>query len=227
MVADFSQADFQIKISKTGHPVPVVNEVHLHSIYNPIKEAEAFLEKNAAVIKQKNKVLILGLGFAYHVNLVVQFMEEHFGEEFEVAVVEPHLEMAKDCLTRNLLNNPRVTVFSKPQAALLYSLDEFVDFLMKGPNILTHTASFNLHEGYFRDLLAYRAPTDVGSISRRVKDADLKKYLTSLSAETDLNKLLAEEIKQKGKATSAEDFLLLAFSRMTKKNERQASEVQA
>ena len=221
MVADFSQADFQIKISKTGHAVPVVGDVHLHSIYNPIKEAEAFLEKNAASIKQKNKVLILGLGFAYHVNLVLKFMEINFGNDFEIAVVEPHLNMAKECLTRDLLNDPRVTVFSKPQAALLYKIEEFVDFLLRGPTVLTHTASFNLHERYFRDLLSYRSPTDVQSISSRIKDEGLKKYFATLLPETDLNKLMEEDIKASRKATSAEEHLLLAFSKMAqvKKNE--------
>ncbi len=221
MVTDFSQADFQIKISKTGHAVPVIGDVHLHSIYNPIKEAEAFLEKNAATIKQKNKVLILGLGFAYHVNLVLKFMEMNFGNDFEIAVVEPHLNMAKECLTRDLLNDPRVTVFSKPQAAQLYKIEEFVEFLLKGPSVLTHMASFNLHERYFRDLLSYRAPTDVQSISARIKDEGLKKYFSSLLPETDLNKLMDEDIKSARNAQSAEEHLLLAFSKMTqvKKNE--------
>lgn len=221
MVTDFSQADFQIKIAKTGHAVPVIGDVHLHSIYNPIKEAEAFLEKNAATIKQKNKVLILGLGFAYHVNLVLKFMEMNFGNDFEIAVVEPHLNMAKECLTRDLLNDPRVTVFSKPQAAQLYKIEEFVDFLLKGPSVLTHTASFNLHERYFRDLLSYRAPTDVQSISARIKDEGLKKYFSTLLPETDLNKLMEEDIKATRNAQSAEEHLLLAFSKMAqvKKNE--------
>lgn len=221
MVTDFSQADFQIKISKTGHAVPVIGDVHLHSIYNPIKEAEAFLEKNVAAIKQKNKVLILGLGFAYHVNLVLKFMEMNFENDFEISVVEPHLNMAKECLTRDLLNDPRVTVFSKPQAAQLYKIEEFVDFLLKGPTVLTHTASFNLHERYFRDLLSYRSPTDVQSISSRIKDEGLKKYFSTLLPETDLNKLMDEDIKATRNASSAEEHLLLAFSKMAqvKKNE--------
>ncbi len=221
MVTDFSQADFQIKISKTGHAVPVISDVHLHSIYNPIKEAEAFLEKNAVTIKQKNKVLILGLGFAYHVNLVLKFMEMNFANDFEIAVVEPHLNMAKECLTRDLLNDPRVTVFSKPQAAQLYKIEEFVDFLLKGPSVLTHTASFNLHERYFKDLLSYRAPTDVQSILTRIKDEGLKKYFSTLFPETDLNKLMEEDIKATRNAQSAEEHLLLAFSKMAqvKKNE--------
>jgi hypothetical protein len=33
---------YEIKTSRNGLTVPVVNGIHLHSIYNPIKEAEAF-----------------------------------------------------------------------------------------------------------------------------------------------------------------------------------------
>lgn len=216
MVTDFSHADFQIKISKTGHAIPVVNDVHLHSIYNPIKEAEAFLEKNKIVIKQKNKVLILGLGFAYHVNLVVKLMEENFQNDFEIAVIEPHLEMAKDCLTRNFINDERVTIYSKAMASDLYKIDEFINFLMKGPNILTHSASFNLHERFFRDLLSYRAPTDVESISKRIRNKDLQNYLGKLQPQNDLYKFIHEDIKKKVKADCAEDYLLLAFAGMTK-----------
>ena len=40
-----NQNTIEIKESKTGLPIPVVNGVHLHSSYNPTKEAESFVEK--------------------------------------------------------------------------------------------------------------------------------------------------------------------------------------
>ena len=38
--------NYEIKTSRTEQKIPVVNGVHLHSIYNPFKEAEALIEQN-------------------------------------------------------------------------------------------------------------------------------------------------------------------------------------
>ena len=215
MVNDFSQAIFQTKISKTGHIVPIVNDVHLHSVYNPIKEAETFVQKNISSIKEKNKILILGLGFAYHVNLVASLMDTIYKNDFEIAVIDPHLELAKDCLARNLINDARITIYSKRKAADLYKIEEFISFLMKGPNVLTHHASFNLHERFFKDLLSYRSPTDIGNIANRIQNSNLKNYFNNLNPQTDLHKYISEDIKNNNQINNAEDFLLLAFARMT------------
>ncbi|MEI8346869.1 MAG: hypothetical protein WCG27_05350, partial [Pseudomonadota bacterium] len=59
---------FEIKYSKTNHPIPVINGVHLHSVYNPIKEAETFISKQEKILKEKNHILFLGLGFGHHID---------------------------------------------------------------------------------------------------------------------------------------------------------------
>ena len=52
---------YEIKHSRTEQKVPIVNGVHLHSIYNPDKEAESLLNAQIENLKNKNEVLILGL----------------------------------------------------------------------------------------------------------------------------------------------------------------------
>ena len=93
---------YEVKNSRTDQKVPVVNGVHLHSIYNPFKEAQALVEKYADQLTHKNEVLILGLGFAYHVNEIINYMTRVHGDNFRIVIVEPNAQIYHDCLNLDL-----------------------------------------------------------------------------------------------------------------------------
>jgi S-adenosylmethionine synthetase len=59
---------YQVVESKSGHKIPKINNIHLHSTYDPRYEAERFVLENEDLLKNNNKVLLLGLGFAYQRN---------------------------------------------------------------------------------------------------------------------------------------------------------------
>ena len=42
----------EVKQSKTNLPVPVINGIHLHSIYNPEREAENFGQNKLSELKK-------------------------------------------------------------------------------------------------------------------------------------------------------------------------------
>ncbi len=48
---------YEVKDSKTNLKIPVVNGVHLHSVYDPINEAKLFAEKNEKIIYSKKNML--------------------------------------------------------------------------------------------------------------------------------------------------------------------------
>ena len=60
--------NLEIKFSKTGLPIPLVNGTHLHSNYNPEREAEGFVTQNDDIISKSSRVLLFGLGFGYHIH---------------------------------------------------------------------------------------------------------------------------------------------------------------
>ena len=51
-----SNRQCEFKVSRNGLTVPVVRGVHLHSIYNPMKEAEAFAQGYEDILEEKNHI---------------------------------------------------------------------------------------------------------------------------------------------------------------------------
>jgi hypothetical protein len=91
----FNMENYQIKVAKSGHKIPVINDVHLHSSYDPIKEASAFIDK---VIKQplQSNYLILGLGFGYHIKELVSRLNQS-NIKPNLVIIEPNNKTASDC----------------------------------------------------------------------------------------------------------------------------------
>ena len=58
-------------IAKSGHIVPVVDQIYLHSVYDPIKEADDYVQTHEEDLKKNPTVLMLGLGFGYHIFQII------------------------------------------------------------------------------------------------------------------------------------------------------------
>ncbi|MBY0413323.1 MAG: hypothetical protein K2Q18_04125, partial [Bdellovibrionales bacterium] len=148
-------SSFEIKTSRTEQKVPVVNGVHLHSIYNPYKEAENLINTHSLSLENKNEVLILGLGFGYHVNYAIEKLTEMYGNNFKVIVIEPSLQVHQECIGLDLLNKKNVLVYSGFTAKELYSDLDLIHFLLRKPAMIAHPASFNLYQAYFKSFLTF------------------------------------------------------------------------
>ena len=81
---------FEIKVSKTGKPIPVIDGIHLHSAYDPIKEASKFIDGHLKSLRENNNVLVFGLGLGYHLEAIEKSCREIWGNNFQVMVIEPN-----------------------------------------------------------------------------------------------------------------------------------------
>ncbi len=208
---------YEIKTSRTGKQIPVVNDVHLHSIYNPFKEAESLIENHLEALKTKNEVLILGLGFAYHVNEVIEKLSEFHGENFKVIVIEPNYKVYDDCINLNLLNKKNLLVYSGFNASELYSDLDLVHFLLRKPALIAHPASFNLYQLYFKAVLNFEAPRSIEEIAKIITTIEIKNYLNSFDPKANFSEVLYGSIPKKNNLAHI-DFLALALAEMTKKS---------
>ena len=206
---------YEIKTSRTEQKVPVVNSVHLHSIYNPYKEAEALLDKYTEAISNNSEVLVLGLGFAYHVNELVERMTKTHGENFRIVVIEPNMSVYNDCLDLNLLNKKNILVYAGYSPRELYADGDLVHFLLKKPIVIAHPPSFNLCQIYFKDFLSFEAPTKIGESMDFVSHASVRKYLESFDQDKTFKEILKTSIAEQSKFQSM-DFLAMALYEMTK-----------
>ncbi len=208
---------YEVKTSRTNQKVPVVNGVHLHSIYNPFKEAEALINSQLDSLKQKNELLILGLGFGYHINYAIEKMTEFHGNDFRIIVIEPNLEVHKDCITNELLNKKNVLVYSDFTSNELYSDLDLIHFLLRKPAMIAHPASFNLYQNYFKSFLTFQAPESIEAILTFTQTQEIVTYLKKFDAGSTFNQALFETLPQLNNFDEM-DFLAMAMVEMTKKS---------
>lgn len=207
---------FEIKTSRNGLPVPVVKGIHLHSVYNPAKEAEAFAEKYIDTLKANNHVLILGLGFGYHIDQIERLLSENH-EHFNILVLEPNIKVAEGFKTYRAFKNSSITILNSNNVEQLFKSSEFISFLRQKPAIIKHDPSFNIEKKFYTSFLKYKAPTHVQAYREDLSET-LQMYFSDFS---DLEKPVSEvinEIKVNRGIRSRFDFGLLAFDALIKQN---------
>ena len=211
-------SSYEVKTSRTEQKVPVVNGVHLHSIYNPFKEAENLISNNLDSLKNKNEILILGLGFGYHINYAIEKLTELHGNNFKIVVIEPNHQVYQDCLNLDLLNKKNVLVYSGFTADELYRDLDLIHFLLRKPSMIAHPASFNLYQMYFKTFLTFEAPTNLEAISKFTESREVKNYLKTFESNATFEEAFYNQLPKK-EQFNAMDFLAMAMVEMTKRSQ--------
>ena len=203
----------EIKISKSNHPIPVINQIHLHSIYNPIKEAEAFARSSEKKLKASSKILIFGLGFGYHIQAIEKRLQALYNDGYEITVVEPCQKLItlwKDYRQVNTSSRVRIVSFDTIQK--FYDDVLLTDFLASKPSIISHTASFQLNENFYKSFMSFTYPNDTRSSSKFIENLELKKVLESSNHLRTVD--LFDEAATK-ESRNQWDFLTLALKQFT------------
>ena len=208
---------YEVKMARSGHEVPVVNGVHLHSIYNPRKEAENLAEAQLEILEKKNEVLIMGLGFGYHVNAIVEKLTKFHNDNFSVIVIEPNAQVFEECSALNLINKKNVLIYSGFSSNELYKDIDLIHFLLRKPAMVAHPPSFNLYHSYYKNILTFEAPQNIKYILEYISAKIIKNYLSAFNPETTMDEVLYGEIPSKSQYKET-DFLAMALFEMTKSN---------
>ncbi len=201
---------YEIKTSKTNHKVPVVNDIHLHSMYNPINEAESLINKYDDQIQEKSSVLVLGLAFGYHVQELVARLKKYHGDSYQVYIIEPNQRIVDDCVVTTPIDDPHVTILCYNNPFEIYYNNNLIDFLINKPAVIAHTATFNLNHEYFKQFLTYKAPNALVELSKHIQDYNLRDYLKPFDAQSSFEDI-CKTIKQKN-SLERQDFLLLTLN---------------
>ncbi len=206
----------EIKISKSNHPIPVVNSIHLHSIYNPVKEAEAFARSGEKKLQESSRILIFGLGFGYHIQAIEKRLQAIHGKNYSISVIEPNeklISLWKEYRQVSTTSRVRIVGHSEPQR---FYLDELLtDFLVSKPSIISHTASFQLNESFYKDFMSFSYPKDTISSSRFVSNNELRDQLREAKEPSTADHISTSEQK---KNLNKWDFLTLAIKQFSKQD---------
>ncbi len=206
---------YEIKTSRNNLKVPVVNNVHLHSVYNPAKEAQAIVSSYDEKLQSNKHVLVFGLGFAYHVYEICRKLESYHGNDYQVVIIEPNEEVYRDCVANHLFPNKNIKVFSGEDLDVVYSDITLAKFLITKPVMISHPPSFNLYADFFKSFLNYEASLKIKDIGMNLTNRDLKSYLyTDLNSES-LESFIQDNVLTKPRLTNNLDHLLLAYTHLS------------
>jgi hypothetical protein len=212
-----------IEQSKTGLSVPKVDNVYLHSTLDPIKEAEAFAKTQITRTEKTNAILILGLGFGYHIQELQRLLSAN-DRKIRIAVIEPNRDLVELYL-QNINAKPSFDIIANEDVIALYQEKAFVEILKLKPLIISHNNSFNSNKNFFSTLLSYRASHQVLDYVDRIDDDSFKNYLREQASESDTLQNIIDRVSNT-RNISRNEKLLLAFAQTIGKQARNGEAAQ-
>lgn len=205
--------NYEIRTSKTDLPVPVIDDVLLHSIYDPQREAENFINSNIQQFEDKRKFLVMGLGFGYHVAKMEELLKEK-KKPYRIYVIEPVKRVAKDFIAQKPVKfSESVTILTGENINEFFRNESLINFLLDSPGIIAHPASFNLHKEFFTNFLKYETGTDANTLLSGISNESIKQYLKD-NCKTSWNEMV-HDINLSPNFENAEDYLVLALSSLS------------
>ncbi|QPJ66026.1 MAG: glycosyltransferase [Candidatus Nitrohelix vancouverensis] len=130
-----------VETSKDGYPVPKINGVYLHSAYKPLEEARKSV--HIGELAEDQRVVVLGLGFGYHVHeLLMQ-------TDGSITVIEPSLQLFRALLScrdfSDLLTSIQFYIETPP--AKLFATEDPTQW-----NVFEHKPSLRIAPEYYKNL---------------------------------------------------------------------------
>jgi hypothetical protein len=203
-----NQFKIEVKEARNGLPIPVINGIHLHSIYNPTKEAETFATSHEEHLMRNSNILVLGLGFGYHIHELDLVLKKYHNNR-KIIVIEPNEELVKLFNSRFEYDTGRVLIKTGEDISSYYKNEDVVNFLIQRPYIIKHDTSFNLQLNFYKAFLSYTAPTRINQY------LDLMNVQTRGLFDNNTDLTLEQYIKnvsQKKNQVSRHDYILLALN---------------
>jgi spore maturation protein CgeB len=143
----------EVLYSRQNHPTLQVDNVTLHSIYDPVREAQDWADHYDGDITNAASIYVLGFGLGYHV------MELCRRTEKEAVVIEPRMDILHTAMRTMDLST------------ILDRITLITNYLFHGDHddvtILRHGPSVNLSSKYFNNML--RMMKFGGSIKKPLK----------------------------------------------------------
>lgn len=164
----------QIVNSREGKPIVCVNDIYLHSKYFPSREAEKFISANEKIYKDKDIVLVYGLGFGYHVKELIKRVSENcriyvFDADEEIIKITEQLGILDE-----LKKDNRIEIITNYSQEFLRKLSYIMTLV---DDSLISKASVKLLPDKYKDLKELLEGYNIAKISvERFKDQMKKNY---------------------------------------------------
>jgi hypothetical protein len=199
-----NQGRITVETSQNGHPVPIIKNVYLHSIIDPIEEAALEMKQFEDKILSNSNLLILGLGFGYHIDECERILRR-YNTKYRIFVVEPNEELIEKFQSTRKCNH--LEIFHSHNAHELYDNFEYINFLLKKPIIIPHKPSLKVNSYFFTELLKFRSNDMIKTDNL---SSELKDFLGDDYSTGDFFELI-NKASESLELTNAELFLLASI----------------
>ena len=189
--------------------VPVINDVYLHSIYDPQKESSELLKQYRDILDKSSSILILGLGYGYHVQEILRYFKSN-NRKFCISVLEPSKNIIQDCLKYNRFQSNDIKIYCYPSLLKLFRSINFVKFILNKPSIIPHPPSFNLYREYFKEYFTYKFDQRLSYNLDLIDSKEMRDYFKDKDKSLSLFNYLNRVHKNKSFKQDI-DFILSAF----------------
>ncbi len=149
--------------SNSGHDILLIDQVEMHSKFNPIQEAYDLALSLSDKLKSNPNILVLGLALGYHIQQL-DFKMREYHKNPNIFIVEPNEEVVHLAQKSHIIPNNHITIFSGRDIEKYYQHALFVEFLNQKPLIVPHKPTINLEADFFKRFLAYKASNKINKI---------------------------------------------------------------
>lgn len=177
--------------AKNKELVPVVRGTPLHSLHNPRREAEVFANNHLAHLSKTDNVLVLGLGFGYHLEEMAKILRLR-NKGGRVVVVEAIPELVRLWASYQK-NTCDAEVFSAASVEELYQNRDVCQFLLSKPVVIIHQPSFQVARDFYQEFLMRRSSPKARDL--RTSDPSWNAWATTTGDHT-IQELLASDAPQ-------------------------------
>ncbi|MEW6601132.1 MAG: glycosyltransferase [Nitrospirota bacterium] len=140
IIAWNSPDNIEVVSSKKGLPSLKINNISLHSLYDPLKEADAWVKYFETDIDKAQELYVLGFGLGYHLLELCRISEK------PVTVFEPQTAVLRKAL--------EIMDLTSVLSRIRIITDNRIPPVNNGFAILSHKPSINLDHDYYDDIQA-------------------------------------------------------------------------
>lgn len=192
-----------------------VGDIHLHSPYDPLKEAQSFIseiEKNKGL---KRDCFVFGSGLGHHLNVLENKLQAKFLENYSLICIEPIKEIYTSLEESKVLNESSlVKVIHHSDVRDYFDDSVILNQLKKNPTLIIHPASYQISKDFFNSFLQFSYPRTLNSCKQWIESEELYQALARSAGDS---KLTIDESLSKVKSKfncEGMDFLLLTLNEM-------------
>lgn len=138
--------------SKRGGKTLALGKVYLHSRYDPLREAQQFIDRQDTSVD--STWIVCGMGLGYHVRELLERLVRYN----LIVIIEPEMAVFNEALKcfdmTALFEDERIKLYVGDDADYVYDdlAKNFFKFMAAGFTVLEWKSSVALHEKYFSDI---------------------------------------------------------------------------